>query len=344
MRFKLKILFFSLCIATTSKLYASKARLFALGQDGGNRSYYINDTRSVFVNSAYLNFIKDYIVTEVGEPIPGKDYESNAEGGVFKEVGYFLYGIYLGSDMEGYYFDEKLAQGFLTADNRVDLFFAGDAGIEWGIRTNFAFGKDDQSVARRKFLAVGLGLGVVVKDAELYTNFNLKDSAEGSATGTDKWNGDIGIQVGGAYVISDLKIFAEYSKLGYTSSVGSTTNEYSDIMYTVGLGKIYEMKKGMRMFSDIMYRHQRTKLKGSYDSAANVLPINVAFEADVNSWLSIRGSIKQYIFGSVLNIADKLKSIGESTEVAAGVTLKFGAVRVEGIIDKAFRLSLNYWF
>ena len=82
-----------LAVLSTSA-YATKARMSALGQDEGLGSYYMGDTRNVFRNPADLNYTKNYMVAEWGQDAG----TANAEGGFFRELGAFNYGVYLGSN------------------------------------------------------------------------------------------------------------------------------------------------------------------------------------------------------------------------------------------------------
>ncbi|TNE99919.1 MAG: hypothetical protein EP326_07310, partial [Deltaproteobacteria bacterium] len=87
-----------LAVLSTSA-WATKSRLEALGQDS-NGSYYIKDSRSIFLNPAHVNTFKNYVVSEWGTQNNSADSTTSphAEGGFFREAGAFSYGVYLGNE------------------------------------------------------------------------------------------------------------------------------------------------------------------------------------------------------------------------------------------------------
>src|SRR6056300_1577489 len=103
-----------LAVLSTSA-YATKARMSALGQDSALGSYYMGDTRNVFRNPADLNSTKNYMVAEFGDNGTGNN--PNAEGGFFREMGAFNYGVYLGSNNGHDYSERTSSEGFAGDDN-----------------------------------------------------------------------------------------------------------------------------------------------------------------------------------------------------------------------------------
>ena len=134
--------------------YASKARLKALGQTVtdsyvDNYSYYVDDQRNTFKNPAHFNKFNNFVIFEWGDDYgdlasqtgpSGRDTQNKqAEGGFARQVGSFVYAVYLGNDT-GNKRNEVVGavtgftnnQSFIADNNRIDLSFAGDAGIQWG--------------------------------------------------------------------------------------------------------------------------------------------------------------------------------------------------------------------
>ncbi len=127
----------------STNAFASKARMEALGQ--GNASFYIQDSRSIFINPAMVNETKNYVVTEWGTSVTaGTDTNQapRAEGGFFREMGTFSYGLYLGNNSSAQ--DHSGAGAtYLRQSNAMDLFIGGDMGMKWGAKVHYAGGKDD---------------------------------------------------------------------------------------------------------------------------------------------------------------------------------------------------------
>lgn len=135
-----------LAVLSTSA-WATKARMDAFGQDSERGSFYIQDTRNIFRNAAHVNTFKNYVVTEWGTANAGTADSVGApaaEGGFFREMGAFSYGVYLGNNNDaeegvrggaGYTGAGTVTTGvagLADQDNAIDLFFGGDMGVQWG--------------------------------------------------------------------------------------------------------------------------------------------------------------------------------------------------------------------
>lgn len=362
-----------LAVLSTSA-YATKSRMTALGQDADRGSHYIKDTRSIFRNAAHVNTFKNYIVTEwgvdndTGAAVAG----DNAEGGFFREMGSFTYGIYLGSELNNQNAAKSTEDNaYLLQDNRTQLFFGGDMGVQWGANVYYATNKDEQAAAfEKKNNAFGLGLGAIFGDIEGYANLDISDKSEGATNAGDKWEGDLGLDLGLSYSWNAWTFFAEYEMMGYEETVGTAggaKTEYSSNDLTVGAGYIHEVSSTARLFSDVAFR--MTDEEKKVTSAATVerkntrLPLTFGFESDATSWLTLRGSLSQNIIlgsteGNLANSALNSKSVTNtnSTSVAAGGTLTFGKLMLDGTIgsasgngdlrlDQVFtNVALHYWF
>jgi hypothetical protein len=347
-----------LAVLSTSA-FASKARMAALGQ--GSTSYYLNDSRSVFLNPAALNDTKNYIVTEWGTQAQSDSSTSpRAEGGFFREMGAFSYGLYLGNNGDA----RTASTAFLDHQNAMDLMLAGDMGMKWGARLHYANSKDESTTAiARKNSALGLGLGVTHGDMEAYTNITLSDKSEGAAVAGDVWKRKPGFQVGGSYKWSGMTFFADFSSTNeevtkaaggittatVTSSITGAatahtigsgnvlTHKTSDI--TVGAARILEVNPGSRVITDAKVVISSDEISGDNTAANNGkekgtrLPVTIGMEVDATSWLTVRGNVHQNVLlGSTKTIDGKTKSIANSTTVDAGATLNFGKLKVDGMI------------
>lgn len=354
------LLITGLAVLSTSA-FASKARMEALGQ--GTESYYAADSRSVFVNPAALNDMKNYIVTEwglgasaTGTAVADAQAAPRAEGGFFREQGTFAYGLYLGNNSEA-----RTAVGsdtFLNQQNAVDFFLAGDMGMKWGAKLHYASAKvEDSTTVTRKNSAFGLGLGASQGDFEGYLNFDLSDKSEGSAAASgDVWKRKPGMKLGGSYKWSGLSFFADYATTseelslvagtavtGWTPGLAAatvaagttSTHKTSDI--TVGVAKIHEVNPTSRFIADLRLLLLNDEVGGSSDTNANgkvkttKLPVTFALETDATSWLVLRGSVSQNLQGSRKYISGRSAQYSTTT-VNTGATLNFGKLKLDGVI------------
>jgi hypothetical protein len=312
----------------STNAFASKARMEALGQ--GSASYYIQDSRSIFINPAMVNETKNYIVTEWGV---GANTDSSvaprAEGGFFREMGTFSYGLYLGNN-DSAQAHSGTGATYLAQTNAMDLFVGGDMGMKWGAKVHYAGGKDDGAAAAnvRKHDALGIGLGVVHGDIEGYANIGLSDKSTGNATtaaNESKISSDL--TLGGSYKFSGWTFYADYStsKLEETGAVAN-----KDTTIQVGAGRVHEIASGSRLFTDVTYSSGTSEAATKIKTTA--LPVNFGMEIDASSWLTVRGSVGQNVILGTVDTAGRKVDIANSTAVNAGATLNFGKLKVDGMV------------
>jgi hypothetical protein len=338
-----------LAVLSTSAAHATRARMDALGQDGATGSHFISDTRNVFKNPAHLNSMTNYVVTEWGANAtatadPSSD-APQAEGGFFRQAGSFSYGVYLGSNVRAQNATKTHTTPTLTyldRSNQLDLFFAGDAGVEWGFHIYRASNEDEQTTLfKQENDAMGIGLGVIFGDTNVYANIDFKEESKGSTLAVgDKWESETPMQIGVAHDWNSYTFFAEYNKTGYKLSHSTATTAVTDKNETKGLtlgaGHTKNVSSSARIYSSLVYSTsdnedtQGTAAKTTTD--ATNLDLTFGFEVDANSWLTLRGNISQDLTGSSENTAKKKLSDERSTNVAAGATLNFGKLKVDGII------------
>lgn len=343
-----------LAVLSTSA-FASKARMEAMGQ--GSSSYYMMDSRSVFLNPASLNEMKNYVVTEWGASAQSDSTTApRAEGGFFREMGAFSYGLYLGNNGDS----RTASAAFLQHQNAMDLVIAGDMGMKWGARLHYASSKDEATTAiKRENSAIGLGLGVSQGDMEGYANINLSDKSEGASVAGDTWKRKPGIQLGGSYKWSGMSFFADYSSTNEeltkgasstlttwtvntigtsaATNLGTGTNGHKTSEITVGAAKTHEVNPTARVVVDGRLMLATDEISGSTGTngktKSTALPLTIALETEATSWLTLRGSVSQnVILGSTKSVAGKTTTLADSTTVNAGATLAFGKLKVDGVI------------
>lgn len=325
-----------LAVLSTSA-FATKARMNALGQGDDRGSFYIQDSRNVFRNASKVNDMTNYVVTEWGAATDtGTDLVESpeAEGGFFRSAGQFNYGVYLGSNIDNQ--DQATRTGtanFLQQDNRLDLFFGGDMGVKWGVTLGYA-SSEAENTFKRENDAMSLGLGVEKGAIEGYVNLGLKDESKGGAAVGDKWEADTGINAGVSYDWMDYTFFVDYDKTGYDRTVSAVKTENESTALTVGVGHNHEVSATSRLFTNISYTDSEVEFKGGTVSKTetSAIPLTIGFEADATSWLALRGSITQNVVIGDKKVAGKTTTVANSTDVAAGATLNFGKLKVDGVI------------
>lgn len=326
--------------------FASKARLQALGESA-NGSQYINDNRNIFLNAAHVNNHKDLVTYEWGTSSQTTDAAATprAEGGVFFGNGNMVYGVQLGgqSDSSHALRSAGLAGAADVAEsNGIDLFVGGDAGIKWGASLFHTTTEDKQTTTANNMKtqdAMRARLGVAQGNWDAFANINLTNEVK--QVDGDKFEGGLGYQLGGSYMLNDYTLFANYTDLTGEGKIGGTKEDVSLNVMELGAARITKLNDKANLFTKISYK----KITAENDAAAagnganfaveknetTTMPAVIGMEVDAASWVTLRGSIGQNIFISENKGEDK-KSVENSTIVNAGATLKFGDLSIDGVI------------
>ncbi|ATH09026.1 hypothetical protein BIY24_14045 [Halobacteriovorax marinus] len=324
-----------LAVLSTSA-FASKARLEALGQNDDRGSFYVEDSRNIFRNAAKVNTFKNYITTEWGDAAATDSASTpQAEGGFFREMGSFNYGVYMGSDIDA---QNSSRTNYQVHDNGLDLFFGGDMGVQWGARVHYASGNTENAgTFKKEHSNFGLGLGMMMGDIEGYANIILSDESKGGAAAADKFEAN-GLNLGVSYNLNGNKLFVDYDADGFDNTVSGAKTEQSNTAITVGVGRIHEVSSTARLNMDLKFVSEKEETKTAASTTEDkytALPLTIGFEADATSWLTLRGSVSQNII--INNEETKTTTTNKNTkanttDVTAGATLNFGKLKVDGSI------------
>ena len=334
--------------------FATKARLQALGEDIYG-SYYINDNRNIWLNPAQITNHKDLVTFEWGDASgsgTAADVDTNAspraEGGVNKAYGNMVYGLHLGSASNTAN-ALRLASGVTaTEENNIDLFVGGDAGLKWGANLGYSSSSDDETATNEsKQESMRTRLGVIMGDTQAFANISIMNEAEGGAQ-DQEFDGELGYQVGVIHAWQGNSIFADYRS--FNAEVDGAAD--GDIMLKqllVGMGRVERLNDKANLYAKIQYQMVDTENEASTDNfgAGNCggltsapfceeyksqrIPVVIGLEHDSASWLTLRASVGQVIWGSEEDKDDE-RPVGASTFVNAGATLKFGELSVDGVI------------
>ncbi|HXH31174.1 MAG TPA: hypothetical protein VNJ01_10215 [Bacteriovoracaceae bacterium] len=344
--------------------FATKARLQALGEDIYG-SFYINDNRNVWLNSAQVINHKDLVTFEWGgNSAFDTTGTPKAEGGIYKAAGNLVYGAHLGAasnTANGF----RAASGLTSAgeENNLDFFVAGDTGLKWGANIGYAkTEKDETGTVDTEATSLRTRLGVIMGDTQVFGTINIINEAEGpTAGGRAEFEGNLGFQVGVIQAWDGNSIFGEYRRLEGESEINGTGGNQDQELQVIqgGIGRVTVLNDKVNLFT----RASFFKIDGTNDLSSAVgapgdfsttnplacgrlnpfacreynamfVPVVIGLEAEANEWLTIRGSITQVVWGTEED-ADNERGIRNSTSVNAGATLKFGELSVDGVIGNS---------
>lgn len=302
----------------------------------------------------------------------GTDGAANpkAQGGFFRSHGDWTYGVHLGEESNTGVLlrlsAESAATALLKPDNVVDFFVGKDmGGMRWAanllyskseIETNPATNNKEQTA-----MAVRLGVGADMWEA--HANVSLKGESKTSEAAPQEFDGGLGVHVGGAYKLGAGKIIANYKtfKWDIKNATHTTAKEAKYNQIWLGYGHEQEVAGG-KLFTQVYYRS--TNIEASFTQKAelkhSIIPLTVGFEAKANEWLTWRGSVSTNLQGKVentgistsnftpqfvgaaqseFNIANantaaetKKNTVRNAVDVAAGATLTFGKLTVDGMV------------
>ncbi len=339
--------------------FASKARLQALGEDNYG-SQYINDNRNIWLNAAQINNHKDLVTYEFGtERNADTAATPRGEGGVYKTMGNMVYGVHFGgasSTSNGL----RAAAGLLNGatpnadeQNNLDVFVGGDAGMKWGANLGYSREANDVRTAGASSESLRTRLGVIMGDTQAYANVNLINRAKGgSSTGvSQKFEGNMGYQVGVIHAWNGNTLFADYRSFDAEGNISGTKNDLGFKQLQAGIGHVERLNDKTNLFTKAFYQMVDAENERATGSAfggaggcgtgtsailceeykSSSVPVVVGVETEAASWLTLRASISQVVWGSEEDKSDE-RNFVDSTAINAGATLKFGELSVDGVI------------
>lgn len=391
-----KILLSTLALATlSSTVYASKARIMALG-DESEDNFYIEDSRRIFTNVAQIHNYKNTVMAEWGNEGAASgalDADSNpkAMGGFISTCGNMVCGAYLGNESNissslriiATDLTKTTGAALKTADNQVDLFLGGDMGsTKWAANFLYSASEDKTGSAKSEDSAMAARFGMLATNWEGYVNLSLKSDskAEGgyklngttAITADQKFDGKLGVQVGGHYKMgSNADSFFAVKKFDWEQGA-TTKTDGGFLSYRAGYGYKLNVTDSSWAFVRGYYESIKIELEKSGTAKAELtrtkLPLIVGYESKATSWLTLRGSVIHDVMGKVKakqlasyltntgtaldslheTIAynynalvgsigsgtyfDGEKSLENTTTVNAGATLTFGNLEVDGFV------------
>lgn len=318
------------------------------------------------------------------------DHTPQAEGGVLYGHGSMVYGAYFGGESSQTHEARQylsLNDRVVHQDNQLDLFVAGDSGVKWGANLTYSKNKSDtvepeaggtdfEDIDSQTLTVRG---GVIMGAIEGFANVAVMNKFEGNLNAggqEEEFTGKLGFEVGGTYNMGAGKVFAFWRHAKWeqesdvaasaTTSAGPAYSGEADgatDRYIVGYGREEKVSDKATMFYKVAVRMNKRKLETKDDGDAQlddtVVPLTVGLEYDVESWLTLRGSISQNIYGQAdYDYDDSLitagvnpgvtgqyaqgkRTIKNSTVVNTGATVKFGDFSIDGLIGTSGNDGVN---
>lgn len=366
---KKTLLIAALSMAATPAL-ASKARLSALGN-----GEHLSDVQRTFDRPYQAAMHGEYATVEFGS----NGGTPNAEGGFTRQVseGNYL-GFYVNRRpaalVETVNTVTDLAGGAAEAfplDNGLNVFYGSRSGdMTWGANLYYLSANKkstaefsdpaDGTALNRKADVMGVSLGASTDMWEVDAVIGLagKTSYEIGTAGGDVI-GTAGVTeiqstsnytLRGAYKMDNMYYFARYN-MGGAKIVTDGTDALKTDRTQIELGLVNTMRsEGTEFFYGVSYLMTNTKntdeaglgvLGGDEQKVdETALPLVVGVEADANSWMVLRGSIRHNLpflstTKTTVDGTGEADTLGGSTVVAAGAGFKFNRFTVDTLIAAA---------
>ncbi len=322
----------------SSPAFASRARLESLGE-GKNGSYYIDDSRNMFLNPASIVRYKKKMMLELGGNNQGDadgvaNADSRPQGGFTNTFGDFTYALYLNNTSDRAI--NTLGSVFAPSD-ALEFALAGEGSVNWGV--SVLHGGNRAGADYSRYWAARFG---VEKDAiALFGTIGIDSKAFSNSVlllPVDEVKGNTSIDLGATYKMDEMTIFGKFltTKATWTNA-GTTANEGKTTAFGIGAGWKKEMTKSTNMFVRVEADSTKTEnsnpgnnpIVASLNVSAWNVPVVLAAETQAMSWLAIRGSISHSLLGQNLLTQEDLANL---TTVSAGIGMTFGDLVIDGMV------------
>jgi hypothetical protein len=355
------------CILLSVPAMASKARLLSLGQDPDG-SMYIDDTRDVFLNPAYLNDAGDFINLELGAstvtPYSGPTGVPTAEGGAFRSFGSSVKaGLQLGrsTDTENL---ANLVNGALgTAlpfpQNTVEAIVAGNAGnFKWGGGLLYGMMQNNSEVVspatsaypnyKANTIELQGGLEIGVHRAWIHADLSGHAERQVASGSTENFDLSPGATVGWTMDLpQSQKVFVTggYEAFtGRTSTANATDRNGSLKGISAGWVQFLNPDDGTRVFYTGGLSYANFDLDSDLNSQGVeseqkierfFIPIALGLETKLTDWMTLRGSVRQNLLIDQRKTTVTDRNSPNSTTVAAGLGIRWKKVIADATLTGA---------
>jgi|GEM_PF-1237110 len=339
-----------LALVIGTQAHATRARLRSLQQDT-NGSYYIVDTRNIFLNPAQIAGLKDHANFEWGqsERAGTEDKNADAEGGFVMSLGSGKLGAQLGrvnrfARLTRFINDAMPDLGtatvggtFAEGQNSVDIIYGGGDALRWGGGLSLT----------RSSMATAVGLeadvqalefrgGMHSDNFEVFGSMLLGAQTE-TALGTTKGEleENFGLAAGAGFQLgANSRLYGNLTWDNFNASRRDDSVEYDGqgLELGVGFANWRNLQNNARFFYAVELHYLRVKADDAKPTKIDelysqvTLPVNLGVEADARDWLRMRASVRQNILlGTAKTTAGttsdsrKYENAPNDTSVAFGV-------------------------
>ena len=317
--------------------FASKARLISLGQNPDGSSY-IDDTRSVFLNPAYVNTVGDFADFEFGSQAGSSPATPNSEGGFFHKWGAYHVGLQLGaqSDFNSVVIDNGNFNGstFVNPQNTIELQLGSGSSYKWGAA--FIYGLTEARTApnTQKSSTYEFRGGLMHDKWDAYVALDMFSRADNDfGAGTDSLVLNPSFKIGGSFEMSvEEKLFVETRFMNYkvTPGAGGPDKSASISEVMVGYAHFLNPDAATKFFYSVAVDYLNDTNAQSLKSTS--LPLVVGLETAATDWLKLRGSVTQNVI-----IDQKVTKVTNSnnpnsTTVSGGVGINWKKITIDGTL------------
>jgi hypothetical protein len=303
-------------IVGANSALASRARVNVMGQGengfifNGSGSMYYDDMYNIFHNPSYVNDFKNWVIIEKGVTNATAAGTGNVEGGFVTSMMGMNFGFFMNREDAFSLSRLTLTPGTGNTGVRpIDFVIGGDHGVKWGLGMTYASQKGDVGAAAPRNTndrQLAVNAGIQVADFAPFINYRVTGKSTAIATGDETKTSDYAIGV--KYMYGEFTPYAAYRKA--FQKTGSTMNS-SDKAYIVGVGRNSKLGENARLVYNVSFGQQTDKNNAAAgDAKQTVIPVDFALEADVASWITVRGGL-QY------RLMDKVTGSGAGTSAGS---------------------------
>lgn len=351
-----KLITLALVLASTSA-FATRARVTALGN-----AAHLSDVTTVYARPTDMLGLADSLTIESGKTysaagIPSAIGTTSADGGaeglMIRSMGDSKMVLSLGHADSTIFAQRNEASASVAAIRQQnplmigygmksgDLNFAGSL-----IYSNF---ENKLAGSEQKESSMGILLGASSTGWNATLALVLADKWEaGTGAALDEYKGKSGVNLSGTYQLADDTVLAASVVTGGYKTTDATVDETDVTNMNIGVNVVTSMKKdGTEVFygaglTSSSHKDAQTILTtDDVETSGMHMPLIIGFEADANSWLTLRGSVTQNLL-----LVDTSKTTtgttttvetspgANSTTFAAGAGLKFNKLVLDGGLMK----------
>lgn len=342
-------------------------------------SLWYDDNYNVFYNPSYVNDYKNYVTINKG-------FEAGWFTSIFDNFVYGVYvnrgaktaggaandlygsdqfqtpGVVVHNTLTNSHTGHVVA-GLLATKRPIELFIGGDTGIKWGLKVTHAYNRDTtigigggvNGEAEKMARYWNFAFGAQWMGFEPFANVTAFTKSENTLTTARSSQSQEEYTVGLRYRFEGWSPYFAYNAMhiGAVNAGMPTAGNESIRKYGFGVGHDSKVADGVHVLKNIGFWWNRTE--ASNNSAASVMtqdysemvvPLNLAVEADVLSWLTLRAGagydiVRQQKYARTVaegaplasqNVADTVTSQDGTFKYRLGSTFKFGKFN----LDSAF--------